>query len=115
MSSTDGIPCEGWWQQDGFGRQPMHDLRLRFDEFRIFGSGYDIIGPFTLTGGIAEGQVMLAKEYPTHSVFYFGTYDGEGLFFGEWLCGNARDRWLIKIKGPSALHPHDTAIKDLTT
>src|SRR5579864_828092 len=34
----------GYWQQEIFGRQTMHDLTLRFKGGRIDGEGYDCIG-----------------------------------------------------------------------
>lgn len=93
----------------------MHDLRLRFEGFRIQGAGHDIVGPFTLTGGLtSEGQVMLAKAYPTHEVFYLGTYDGEGLFAGEWLIGGLRDRWQIKLKPLPHSQSQDAVITEIT-
>jgi hypothetical protein len=111
---NDQISCDGWWHEVGYGRQSMHDLRLKFDDFRINGSGHDIVGPFTLTGGVTpDGQVTLAKTYPTHDVFYFGTYDGEGLFWGEWFLGDLRDRWLIKIKGSKTSAADDAVISEI--
>ena len=32
----------------------------------------------------------------------------------EWMFGNLRDRWLIKIKGAPAHHAEDTSIQELT-
>lgn len=98
---NSGFPCDGWWQQAMFGRQPMEDLRLRFDSGFIVGSGRDIIGPFTFRGTIdQQGQVAMVKQYlGQHSVDYVGTYDGEGLLYGEWHIRDMQDRWLIRIKG----------------
>lgn len=113
-SDNREVDCEGWWQQEGFGRQPMNDLRLKFDDFRIFGFGYDIVGAFTLTGGVTpDGHVMLAKEYPTHSVFYSGTYDGEGCFYGEWFIGALRDRWFIRVKSRKGPAGEDAGIREI--
>jgi hypothetical protein len=40
------------------------------------------------------------KQYiGQHSVDYVGTYDGEGLLYGEWQIRGMKDRWLIRIKG----------------
>src|SRR5690349_1495187 len=47
------MPCEGWWEQDILGRQPMRELLLRFEGGQIAGSGHDIVGPFTIAGTIA--------------------------------------------------------------
>ena len=92
--------CEGWWEQDLFGRQPMEKLRISFDAKRIQGAGIDIIGPFSLTGAIEEnGAVAIVKRYlGQHSVDYLGTYDGEGSLTGEWRIGLDRGRWLITIR-----------------
>ena len=91
--------CDGWWEQDLFGRQPMRNLRLRFESGRISGSGHDIIGVFTLLGTIAEdGKLAMIKRYVgMHAVEYGGTYDGEGLMWGQWRIGPLHNRWLIKI------------------
>jgi hypothetical protein len=93
------MTCEGWWEQDYFGRQPMHDLTLAFEGGELHGSGFDIIGPFTFHGTISEsGQVVMRKQYiGQHSVEYLGTYDGEGLLWGHWQIGPTRDRWMIKL------------------
>lgn len=99
-----GIPCEGWWQQDSFGRQEMTDLRLWFESGKVLGSGNDIVGPFTFAGTLSTGgQVRMRKQYVgQHSVDYLGTYDGEGILWGEWRIGPCKDRWLIKISGSRA-------------
>jgi hypothetical protein len=47
--SAPYTPCSGWWDEIGFGRQSMHQLKLRIACGQIAGSGIDIIGPFTLT------------------------------------------------------------------
>jgi hypothetical protein len=94
-----GLPCEGWWEQDMFGRQPMRELTLRFGAGRITGSGHDIIGSFTISGAIAaDGKVVLFKRYVAmHAVRYVGNYDGEGLMWGQWWIGPLHNRWLIKV------------------
>jgi hypothetical protein len=105
------IPCEGWWQQQGFGRQPMRDLRLRFDGGTISGAGRDIVGPFTLTGSLSDqGHVVMMKRYiGQHAVDYLGQYDGEGSLWGEWHIGPLKDRWMIRIGNTksSAAHPRE--------
>jgi hypothetical protein len=95
-----GAPCEGWWEEQGWGRQPMLDLYLQFDGGQISGSGRDIVGPFMFTGTInAQGHVSMVKDYlGQHDVEYLGTYDGEGLMWGEWHIGPLKDRWMIKFK-----------------
>jgi hypothetical protein len=94
--SVQRICCVGWWQQELFGRQPMRDLVLQFDAGKITGSGMDLIGPFTLSGTLSEaGQVAMVKRYlGRHSVDYVGTYDGEGVMWGEWHIPPFHDRWL---------------------
>src|SRR5689334_2599846 len=78
------MPCEGWWEQDILGRQPMRELLLRFEGGQIAGSGHDIVGPFTIAGTIAaDGNVAMVKRYVgAHAVRYVGSYDGEGLMWG---------------------------------
>lgn len=107
--ALQAIPCEGWWEEVGYGRQPMHQLRLRISGGKITGSGTDIIGPFTFTGTIGEGgTVAMIKQYVgQHQVDYLGTYDGEGSMFGEWRIGPFKDRWAITFK--RAATPGDTA------
>ena len=96
------VPCEGWWDEIGYGRQPMHQLRLRIANGQITGSGTDIVGPFTFTGTISErGGVAMIKQYiGRHEVEYIGAYDGEGTMFGEWRIGPFRDQWAITFKKP---------------
>ena len=95
-----GTHCDGWWDQRGLGRQPMANLYLEFSAGSISGSGADIVGHFLFTGTIdAQGQVAMTKDYDgLHSVDYLGSYDGEGLMWGDWHIGGLKDRWLIKLK-----------------
>jgi hypothetical protein len=93
--------CEGWWEQQGLGRQTMQELTMQFAGGRVSGSGHDVVGVFTFAGTIGpQGQVAMVKQYlGQHTVDYVGTYDGEGLLQGEWDLGWAsRGRWLIWIK-----------------
>ncbi|MEZ6132213.1 MAG: hypothetical protein R3C59_26430 [Planctomycetaceae bacterium] len=102
----DVVRCEGWWEQAGYGRQPMHGLRLRFDDRLIVGEGFDIIGPFTLEGFIRQGVVNLQKHYKdAHSVDYPGTFDGEGTLQGHWSIHGFGGRWLIKVVALEPGHP----------
>ena len=89
----------GFWQQQGWGRQPMRGLVLRFSADRIEGEGSDVIGPFTFQGQFrGDGSVVLVKQYiGRHQVLYRGQYDGEGTIFGEWSIG---EYW----RGPFVLH-----------
>src|SRR5262245_52261093 len=95
-SARQRIPCEGWWEQDHFGRQAMRELILQFIDGTIVGSGIDIVGRFTLTGTISNaGQVAMVKQYVgRHKVDYVGVYDGEGIMWGEWWIGSLHNRWL---------------------
>jgi hypothetical protein len=99
------IPCEGWWDQKAFGRQPMHDLYLKFDAGTISGGGADIIGLFTFRGTIDDqGRVVMRKQYlGQHAVDYLGTYDGEGTLYGEWVIQSTKDRWMIAFKRTGSL------------
>ena len=96
--------CEGWWEQSGYGRQPMENLRLSFASGQIRGSGSDIVGPFVLSGIIAaDGAVAMRKQYiGRHSVEYLGEYSGEGVMSGEWRIDIFRGRWMIAIRGSDA-------------
>jgi hypothetical protein len=90
----------GYWEQTGWGRQPMRDLVLHFAEGRVQGQGVDVIGRFTFRGQYDDaGSVTLVKHYVgMHRVQYQGRYDGEGTIFGEWFI---RGLW----RGPFAMCP----------
>ena len=64
----------------------MLNLRIQVAKGRIAGSGTDMIGPFTFSGGFGEaGQVVMFKQYiGRHGVDYLGSYDGEGTMWGHW-------------------------------
>ena len=98
------IECTGWWQQKGFGRQPMNDLKLDFRGPTIFGQGSDIIAPFTISGKVRpDGSVEIIKKYDLrHSVLYVGTYDGEGTLCGRWDIGGYQGEWSIRLLRASA-------------
>ncbi len=93
------IQCAGWWQQSGYGQQPMRQLCLNFTGNTITGQGIDVIAPFTLAGQVREdGAVEILKHYiRRHSVLYVGQYDGEGLFYGHWDIQGQRGEWSIKL------------------
>jgi hypothetical protein len=94
------LHCEGWWEQAGYGRQPMEQLRIEFDGGHIHGSGADIIRLFTLTGTIEDGKVTIVKRYlGQYSVDYLSTYDGEGTMHGMWRIGLFGGKWMIKVVG----------------
>jgi hypothetical protein len=90
----------GYWEQVFWGRQPMEDLVLHFEDGVVTGEGADVVGPFTFSGLYDErGQVTLVKQYiGLHRVVYQGTYDGEGTIYGRWSIG---EQW----SGPFALSP----------
>lgn len=93
------IECTGWWQQLGFGRQPMNGLKLEFHRSVITGEGTDIIAPFTISGKLRpDGSVELIKKYERrHSVLYVGNYDGEGSLNGRWDIGGIQGEWSIRL------------------
>ncbi len=93
------IECSGWWQQNGYGRQSMNDLRLDFRGPTIYGEGKDIIASFTLSGKVRpDGSVELLKQYRNrHSVLYVGTYDGEGTLCGKWDISGYQGNWSIRL------------------
>lgn len=77
----------GYWEQAGYGRQAMHPLTLIFHDHLITGEGRDLLGAFTFSGTYeSDGMVKMVKHYlKKHSVYYTGTYDGEGTIFGQWM------------------------------
>ena len=89
--------CEGWWEQDGFGRQPMQQLCLSFEGGKLQGSGEDMIGPFTLSGELGEAVVIVKQYLGKHRVDYVGRYDGEGTFWGTWHIDPFYGDWMIKV------------------
>ncbi|WP_425614774.1 hypothetical protein NA78x_004653 [Anatilimnocola sp. NA78] len=100
--STAALPCEGWWDEIGLGRQAMEELKLRIVAGKVTGSGWDVVGPFTFHGTISEaGTVAMIKQYiGQHQVQYLGNYDGEGSMFGSWRLGNLSDHWAIRFTRP---------------
>lgn len=108
------IECTGWWQQKGFGRQPMNDLKLDFRGPTIWGQGTDIIAAFTIAGKLlSDGTVEIIKKYDQrHSVLYVGTYDGEGTLCGRWDIGGYQGEWSIHLR-PSGLRSSDDDIREI--
>jgi hypothetical protein len=105
----------GYWEQTFWGRQPMHDLVLRFADGRVAGGGVDIIGRFTFAGTYdAHGNVTLTKQYlGRHAVLYRGTYDGEGTVFGRWSIGAAwSGPFALTLDGPA--EPADVPVIRIT-
>lgn len=99
-SPEHGSEWEGWWEQEGYGRQPMTNLIIGFDGNEFAGLGMDIIGPFALHGEISHGgQVTIGKSYIlAHTIRYEGTFDGEGTMSGIWTNGSETGRWMLSLK-----------------
>lgn len=92
---------DGFWFQEGWGRQSMTAFTLRFAGGRVSGGGRDVIGPFTFSGeyDAATGRVRLVKQYVgRHRVLYVGQPDGEGSIAGTWSMGEYHS-------GPFLLRP----------
>ena len=78
---------EGFWVQEFYGRQPMREFELRFNEGNITGGGKDIVGRFNFTGAydVKTGKLLMVKQYiGKHAVRYTGEPDGEGSIQGTW-------------------------------
>lgn len=99
----------GFWQQDGWGRQPMQAFILWFDPSgEVTGGGTDVIGPFTVAGECdpATGAVALLKMYRgKHTVEYVGRPDGEGCIGGEWAVNEDIGGVAYATRGPFLLKP----------
>lgn len=95
----------GFWQQEGFGRQPMEQFELRFDGGTITGQGTDIVGPFLFKGTYdSAGKVDLIKQYiARHAVIYHGEPDGEGSILGTWSIDVKQ--FGVGYRGPFLMQP----------
>lgn len=101
-------PWKGFWQQTGYGRQPMEQFELRFDpDGEVTGRGIDMVGPFLFRGRYnpATGEVRLVKQFiGKHTVDYVGRSDGEGRIVGTWSFA-----WAPPVEGhtygPFSLQP----------
>ena len=81
---------EGFWVQEGWGRQPMTPFTLRFADGTVTGDGKDVIGRFTFAGAYdaTTGALRMVKQYlGRHRVLYVGRPDGEGSIQGTWSIG----------------------------
>lgn len=98
----------GYWEQPNFGRQPMTDLVLHFEDCVISGVGEDVVGEFHFLGSYdTQGNLVLVKKYHgKHEVRYVGHYDGEGTIHGTWYIG---ELW----SGPFALTAEPRDVADL--
>jgi len=98
----------GFWEQEGYGRQPMQDFHLHFRDGLVSGHGIDIVGRFTFHGEFNQktGVVQLMKQYiGQHQVEYDGRPDGEGCIIGTWTVRmRTGDREYVWT-GPFLLQP----------
>lgn len=90
----------GHWDQDGLGRQRMHDLRITFQGSQLHGQGSDCIGDFTMKGEVMDdAEVRIVKTYDqAHSVVYRGRHDGEGTISGVWALSGDNGTWAIRMQ-----------------
>ncbi|HET6574507.1 MAG TPA: hypothetical protein VFG68_12945 [Fimbriiglobus sp.] len=98
----------GFWEQEGYGRQPMEAFELHFRVGDVTGHGRDVVGRFTCAGEYDEttGRVRMVKQYlGRHMVLYEGGPDGEGCIHGTWTIVNnvLGTKWLTT--GPFVLYP----------
>ena len=95
---------DGFWVQEGWGRQSMTPFTLRFADGRITGDGRDVVGRFTFSGEYDEttGLVRMVKQYVgRHRVLYVGQPDGEGSIQGTWSLGEYHTgSFLLRPAGP---------------
>jgi hypothetical protein len=102
---------DGFWEQAGWGRQPMQAFELNFGEKNdVLGQGVDVIGKFIVRGEYDKttGIISFRKLYlGKHTVHYEGKPDGEGSILGTWLIestwGDQKGPFMIKpvLKKPS--------------
>lgn len=88
---------QGFWEQPGYGRQPMERFELHFRDRAVSGGGVDVVGRFTVRGECdgRTGRVRLTKQYVgKHRVDYDGQPDGEGCIGGTWRI---EDTWTGKF------------------
>jgi len=110
------LKCSGWWEQEGYGRQPMNDLTLSFSDGKLSGVGSDIVGEFEFRGLLSDDRIYLFKQYlGQHSIEYHGISIGEGIYTGDWTCyGEVGGKWLIRIERSTASsNDNSTDIRDL--
>ena len=55
----------GFWQQEGWGRQPMQAFELQFRHDTVIGGGFDIVGSFRILGEWepTNGAMHFVKKY----------------------------------------------------
>lgn len=101
----------GFWEQEGWGRQPMRAFELHFSGTAIRGQGEDVIGRFTIAGTVdrRNGSVSFIKQYlGRHQVEYVGQPDGEGCIGGKWTVRGVIETWT----GPFLLKPSLPEVPD---
>jgi hypothetical protein len=96
----------GFWLQRGTydGRQAMK-LSLTFALGKVYGSGSDHLGDFTLTGryDAATGKVTLHKQYAgEHLVLYEGWAESGKGIWGVWKIEGKKDGFHL---WPSTMPP----------
>lgn len=93
------MKCTGWWEQAHYGRQPMSELLLDFENGRLAGTGTDIVGAFEIVGELVADSVVIRKQYiGKHMIEYLGRSVGEGVYEGNWNHqGFEGGRWCIRF------------------
>ena len=99
---------KGFWQQEGWGQQPMEEFELYFSNGIVTGQGVDMVGRFTFDGEYDQqtGLLNLVKKYVgRHTVNYVGQPNGEGAIVGRWsiVMVLGEHRW--ESSGPFLLQP----------
>lgn len=95
---------EGFWEQEGYGKQRMEQFELHFrPEGTIHGHGVDMVGRFTFAGEFdpISGRVEMIKQFVgAHQVQYIGRPDGEGCILGTWTMDlpHCHDRGSFALK-----------------
>jgi len=94
------IRFEGWWEQSGLGRQPMHNLMIEFVNDQLEGNGDDLVGSFVLSGHLQGDQIAIRKQYlGKHVIDYHGKSEGEGIYSGDWSFGGlVGGKWWIRAR-----------------
>lgn len=65
--------------------QNIHNIHLTFRGETVSGSGYDVVGRFTMMGTVADGRVEVIKQYVgAHTVIYYGNINSAGCIVGRW-------------------------------
>ena len=110
-------PWVGYYRQGNL--QSRQRLSLTFRDGRISGEGRDPVDPFIVSGtyDLATGSVRLSKTYTTHTVFYDGAADGDGVggaweipYFGGIVADRGEFRiWPDELAMQEALEAAQTA------